>query len=381
MPGLHKKLSPSGAPRWTVCPGSLTLNSNTNESSNYAREGTAAHALVHRCFLLDVAATDFPGQEVEGFEINQEMAEGVQLYLDVIKSEALKAGEGAEVEIEKFLTSAVNEDFGGTIDCLIVSPECLTIVDFKYGAGVGVEVHGNLQLLSYATIALSLIDQPRKVRLVVVQPRFGHDDGPVRSWEPTTKDLDTFFKLVADIWNMPDEEKHFKAGDHCRWCPHKVNCPELHKLTMEAARAEFAGVEITNGTAVTSMTPETAVEFREKRKAIELYFKAIEQWIQLQLESGVEVPGLKLVHKRSNRSWAVEEDTILRKCRSRKLGKKDIYETKLLSPARLEKLTDKKFVSQFCETRITGTTVVPVSDRREAIVHKTAAEEFSGVEG
>ena len=173
MPGVHMKYSPSGASRWLNCPGSLTLNSDTEDrSSDYAAEGTAAHALVHRCFLLDVDATDFPGQQVEGFEINQEMAEGVQLYLDVIKSETLKAGEGADVEIEKFVTCAANQDFGGTIDCLIVSSECLTIVDFKYGVGVGVEVEGNLQLLSYATIAMSLIDKPKKVRLVVVQPRF-----------------------------------------------------------------------------------------------------------------------------------------------------------------------------------------------------------------
>ena len=47
MPDVHARLSPSAAIRWINCPGSIRLSDQVPPagSSEYADEGTAAHAL------------------------------------------------------------------------------------------------------------------------------------------------------------------------------------------------------------------------------------------------------------------------------------------------------------------------------------------------
>ena len=46
MPDVHALLSASGAAKWLNCPPSARLEEKfPNESSEYAREGTVAHAL------------------------------------------------------------------------------------------------------------------------------------------------------------------------------------------------------------------------------------------------------------------------------------------------------------------------------------------------
>lgn len=388
MPDIHLKFSPSGASRWLSCPGSLHLPASEDSGSSYAAEGTAAHALVHRCFLLGLDAIDFPGKEVEGYEVTQEMAEGVQLYLDTVEAEANKLGGAAQTALEKFVTHHDAEEFGGTVDCAMVNSDCLTIVDFKYGAGVGVDAIGNPQLLSYATLVLSnLVVIPPKVRLIVVQPRFIHEDGPVRVWEPSDKELQEFEASVFSVMNLTKEESEFQEGSHCRWCPAKANCPELQRISLEAAEKTFNGMELIelddSGTEIaTLMTVELAAKIHDQRKAVETYFKAVEAWIYEQMEDGVEVPGLKMVEKRGKRKWDLSPEEILRKFRNstHRLGKKDIFEEKLRSPAQLEKLTSKGFVSQFCSTPTTGTTVVPESDKRKAIETKSLAETFESID-
>lgn len=62
----HAKLSPSGAHRWMACAGSLALESKyPDSSSDFAEEGTLAHALAAICLEGEHDAAFFVGQEVE----------------------------------------------------------------------------------------------------------------------------------------------------------------------------------------------------------------------------------------------------------------------------------------------------------------------------
>lgn len=338
--------------------------------------------------MLGADPSDFLGRKINGFEVDQEMVDGAQLYLDTIDAEALKlqetTGEDVEIRLEVFHVHQDNEAFGGTVDCEIRSGKSLTIVDYKYGAGVGVEVEGNTQLLSYSELSES--NSPEgfdEVVLVVVQPRFSHSDGPVRSWSPTPEGRAEFRAEIVRVWNLADSEASFKAGEHCRWCPHKVNCQTLYQLSLDAVASDFSGEEISTpetGGLPHKMTPEIAAEILEKRKTVDLFFKSVAQYVHQTLEAGTSVPGLKLVEKRGNRSWAVDSEVLTAKAYSRfKLGKKKIFETKILSPAQMEKLTSKKFVSEFCESRVTGTTVVPESDKRAAVETKPLETMFEEI--
>lgn len=375
----HRKFSPSGMSRILKCPASLE-GDYPDESSVYAREGTAAHELAQVCFALDCSPADFVGREIDGFQVTEEMADAVQVYLDTIAAAKKDLEELTGVEPDVSIEVYIQESplFGGTIDCLIEADYQIAIVDFKYGAGVVVEVEQNPQLLSYAILAAShrIHEQGTKTEgatLYVVQPRATHAEGPVRIWEPTMSELSQFRQSVEAAIQSYQEggPKSFCAGDHCRWCPRKVDCPELYQLTVETARAEFKTDE---------MTPERAAEILGLAPALTGYLGAVENWVHGQLDKGIPVPGFKLVATWSNRKYKVDESVVLKECRKVKLGKKDIYDSVLKSPAKLEKIAGKPLVNRLVERVETGTTVVPESDKRPAVDRKTAAEEFAGIE-
>ncbi|HUD74475.1 MAG TPA: DUF2800 domain-containing protein, partial [Terracidiphilus sp.] len=145
----HALLAPSAAERWMTCPGSVVLSDGMPESqSEYADEGTAAHAFAERWLLMHFAQH---GQSPFIGEPDKEMASYVKLYVD----ECIRlAPKGAKVYVEKQV--AVNEDVHGTADFISWRPDTSTIFvrDLKYGAGVAVNVERNIQLRIYALATL-----------------------------------------------------------------------------------------------------------------------------------------------------------------------------------------------------------------------------------
>jgi hypothetical protein len=375
MPSSHSRLSPSGAERWLACPGSLKLEAKANTSSIYAAEGTCAHSLCEECFYLGEDPMKFVGQvrNVDGYdiEITEEMAESVTVYLSEIEANPLFTP-----ELEQRLESETIEGFGGTIDCFI--PATFHIIDFKYGSGIPVDVEWNKQLACYALLVIEKFNNGvlRDVITTIVQPRADHPDGPVRTWVATADWLQAVKAGVEEVASGSSEV--IKAGDHCRWCPAKANCPELHQLTIRVAQNGFN--DDSGALIAEKLTPETAAEILNKRKAIEEFLGAVEDWAHATMEKGIEVPGYKLVDKYGNRRYSVDEATVLKRCRASGLGKKKIYKSVLISPAQLEKLGGKDLVEPLVERYHVGTKVVPLSARGEAVIRLTATEEFKNVE-
>lgn len=375
-----------------ACPASV-FGPQEDRTSEYAEEGTAAHQLAVDCRLLGISPAERIGEKVNGFEVTQEMADAVQIYLDTIEAE-IRLHEDQMVSQDKLgdvccsleltLEHPALKDFGGTTDCAIWSPGLVTVVDFKYGAGVAVEAEENLQLVCYASLVTECLDlMVENYRLIIVQPRKEHPKGPVRIWRASTlltiRDLSEMIK--QRIWNIehaPGVQITFEAGDHCRWCPRKVHCPELHRLTVETAKAEFA--DAGTGAISADMTPDKAAELLSVSSVISDYLDSIRQWAHGQMDKGVPIPGFKLVHAFANRAWSVDEETILKGLKRLKIQKKDAFETKLKSPAQLEKVAGKEFVNSVTERALKGTTVVPESDNRPAVVRQSARDEFANLE-
>ncbi|MEM1224576.1 MAG: DUF2800 domain-containing protein [Planctomycetota bacterium] len=368
MPEVHSKLSPSAASRWLKCPGSLEGPSTPRQSSEYAAQGTVAHELAQRCWLLGVSPETFIGQsrscDGHTVKIDQEMVDGVTVYLDAIEAAAGDVAVMSETRIEH----STIKGFGGTIDCVIPSKNHL--IDLKFGAGLAVEVQDNKQLISYAILFRDHFKKSGDVKITIVQPRVKHPDGPVRSVTLTASELDKATDQIREVAEGK-RQGEMNAGDHCRWCPRAADCPTLYELTVRTAKAEFAD---------DSMSADRAAEVLGSMTAIKSYLDAVQAWVRDQLDKGSEVPGYKLVNTYHNRRYAVDEETIVRKCRNKKIGKKQIYETKLLSPAQLEKVAGKDLVAGLVERPHKGTTVVPVSDRREAVERSTPAEDFDECE-
>ena len=122
--------------------------------------------------------------------------------------------------------------------------------------------------------------------------------------------------------------------------------------------------------------------------------EAVEKEALRRLEAGTPIPGLKLVHGRGSRAWALSEDEMAEKLVKMGIPKTAIYETKLVTPAKAEKLTwekrdgtkvsltdrQLKRMEQEYVTKLAGKlTVVPESDSRPAVI-LNAAPMFSAVE-
>ena len=220
----HSKLGASGMYRWVRCPGSVALIEKLalpNFTSSYAVEGSDAHALAALCLTKNHNPGFYIGKTIspEGrkFTVTEEMAEAVQVYVDAVDAVIPNTSGGYEVQIEKrFDLSAVHPGCFGTADAVIwhAFSKTLYVFDYKHGAGIAVEVENNPQLLYYGLGALLASGYPAKrVKLVIVQPRCDHANGPVRDWEIDAIDLLDFradLKAYAEATQRVDHNGNAK---------------------------------------------------------------------------------------------------------------------------------------------------------------------------
>jgi hypothetical protein len=348
----------------------LSLPQEPDTESEYAAEGTAAHELAEACLLTGIDAEDYIGQTFYGYVVDQGMADNVQVYLD--ECNRLVSEIEGEYEIEAYLSHSKIADFGGTADFKLVSDDTVYLVDLKYGSGHVVEVAENSQLLCYGTLAFdrsySSESTPdlNRVVMTIVQPRATHEDGPVRSTSVTAEEVWAFEDQIQN--QVYDNGDHIEAGEHCRWCPAKVHCPELKRKTQEAAKAEFEPEGMTLG---------QAAELIKLRQPMRAYLDEVYKWLHGRMEKGEIAPGMKLVESYGNRQWTLSEDELVAAIKEgRRIAKDTLYDSKLKSPAKMEKLIGKEAVEHLTERPKKGSTVVPDYDKRPAIETQTAKEEF-----
>lgn len=380
MPEVHSKLSPSASDRWLACPASLLIEAE-DRASQYAAQGTVAHALASQCYLTGVDPVAYLGQprSCDGYviEIDQEMIDGVNLYLEFLESIP------EQKLIEQRIEHSGIEGFGGTVDCAI--PAKPAIVDFKYGAGVGVEAENNTQLGCYA---LLMLDQffsggtVEGVELIIVQPRSHTPGEKVKRWWASWDWLCDLKERIIEVASG-NRNDQMVAGDHCRWCPARPQCPVLYEMTMLATQQEFARAEgvINSPSGPVKITPQSAAELMGKEELVMSFFEAVRGWAHTQAEQGVEIPGYKLVQRLGNRriTDAAKLERTLKKVG---IGKKQLYKTEMLSPAQIEKLLSKEhksLVDLLTERPELGTALVPLTDKREAVKRLTAKDEFASV--
>lgn len=378
----HSKIGASSSHRWIACPGSVALSADIpDESSEFAREGTAAHELAAECLRHDQDAWEHAGRaiKVEGdeFTVDDEMVAGVQVYLDAIRRDLTEYETGNDGEpvvfIEhQFHLADLHPDLFGTADCAIFFPAwgLLRVYDLKYGRGVVVEARENPQFLYYAAGVVHKISGDHDiehVETVVVQPRAEHRDGPVRRWGLTIDSLGDWVAstLVPAAKRTSEPDAALEPGDHCRFCPARAICPKL--------AAEFDSID--PGAKPTSLSDEELAERLAKASVIRKYISALEDEAFSRISAGKKVPGFKLVPKKANRVWKDgAEDALLKK-----FGE-EAFDKKLKTPPNIEKLRGgKKFVSEHAYKPDTGLTLAPEGDNRDGVSARTAAEVFKDV--
>lgn len=319
----HSLLSPSSAHRWTICPGSVALCRDLpSEESDYAAEGTAAHALAES--LLTGTPYDVPAEyDTPDFRAH------VQTYVDFVKL----FGGMLDVEVRVDLSPWLGEGTYGTADAVVWEGGDLYIIDLKFGMGY-VDAHRNPQLALYACGYLSMcteFDTVDRLHLCIVQPRIGS----ISQWDVTAGELSDFIVtlrkkavIARTMAELPESEVTcVPNAAACKFCRARGTCRALS----DAVSATVSGSE------PATLAPEELAEAYGRLGLVKIWQEAVEKTVYARLLHGEPVPGLKLVEgRKGSRKWRSEADAL--KAIQDAGITADVFEKKLLSPAKMEKL-------------------------------------------
>lgn len=365
----HAKFSASGSSRWLNCPGSMVLSESAPDvpESQYAQEGTRAH----ECLEL-LLKNHNQLAAIKNIAKKQYPLEMVEYAMDAVFwiTDLLDAHKGAELLCEtEVRLDHIEPGMFGTLDAAIVRHfDRLTVIDYKYGAGLAVhpEYEGDLnsQLAYYALGISHQYDHNfSEVELVIIQPRAFHESGEtIRSAVfPIEKLLAWEQKFRDGVARAKDPFPIYKCGSWCRFCPAALMCPELKDNAMKKAQIVFS-----EDAGLVSVPEPKMIVLPELGPALDACEK-LEAWIDKVrehamhvLERGHEIEGFKLVQKRGIRRWVDEEVVVKR------FGKDAYAPPKVLSPAQLEKKLKISF-DDYTTAESSGTTLARESDKRPAV--------------
>lgn len=371
---LHATFSASGASKWLNCPGSIELckSAPPQAESKWAEEGTEAHTCLET-FLKN------PQKKATSIRKMLEKAhpkDMVEHALGAATELWNRVPEGAELLTEtKVSLEFVAPDMFGTVDSAIVEEfGRLQVWDFKYGAGIPVDVEDNPQLIYYALGLAHKYDfNFTDVEIGVIQPRAEHHSGEyTRSVIISVDELRAWEKIFRDgVLMAEDPLADLVAGDWCRFCAAKAICPAVGDLAFQQARLDFAPVEMLTGAPAVALpalpTPEALPNLGHVLAAgdkIEKWLEGVRQHAQHVLETGGEVEGYKLVAKRAQRAWKedVTDEALV------EFGDGVMKDPEILSPAQFEKkFKDKVWVEERTTRESSGVTMVPIDDKRPAV--------------
>jgi hypothetical protein len=374
-------------------------------SSEFADEGTAAHELAAMALTEGNDAAAYKGRRIavghRTFEVNDEMIDAVQTYMDAVKA----AAQGHELLVEQrveFSQYVGFPDQFGTSDSVILATDEIQVHDLKYGKGVVVSAVNNEQLRLYALGALNefgMLGDFKKVRMVIHMPRLNYVSEEVITVDELLE-FAQYIKARAGLAMACLETGEVRQEDlvpgqkQCRFCSHKPNCKELAQFSLNTVADDFVDLTGDIGTQLGGAMERITVADNHHIASLMPHLEMIESWCKAvrgraesELLAGNEVPGYKLVQgKKGNRAWANDEEAEIT-LKAMRLKAEQMYDFKLISPTTAEKLHKSGAIGprqwpklQSIITQSEGNpSVAPESDKRPALVIQATADEFDDV--
>ncbi len=371
--GAHARFSPSAAHRRLNCPPSLVLEEQfQDEESGYAAEGSAGHALAEHLIKKHLKVRS--KKPVSDY-YSDDLLEAVDEYVSYVINEIEEARRTCKAPIfsveQRVDASEYVDECFGTADMVIVTDKVAHIIDLKLGKGVEVFAEENPQLMIYGLGILSMAEllyDIEIVRMTIFQPRLNNSS----TWDIAPDELKNWGEEVLKprgaMALMGAGE--FKSGNWCRFCKARNKCRARAEQFLELAKLEFKAPALLSEEEIAEVLK---VSDELSKWASDVYAYAQEQAIVHEKEWS----GFKLVEGRSNRKYSSEEEVAEAAMAA---GYKDIYKSSLVTITEMERLMGKKEFNKILGHLVYKPqgkiTLVPESDKREAINNTTAAAEF-----
>ena len=360
MPNKHLPVGGSTATRTLACPGWINASKEIpkGKSSIYADEGNLLHDALENYYQRDESFEDQIARKLTyaGIELNQNHVEEILLPSVNMVEQVLDHYDAIDYICEPFV-EYIRGLAGGSIDMLAASMDGKYTIILDYKTGHSPVSPTSAQLPFYALSAMvdektkDFFSKTERLVYVIIQPKVSHEPNYIEVDAKTLVD----FKIAIDKAIKLTQSKNppKKAGSHCQYCPATPYCDEKK-------------AQVKSALVLSAKNATTLAQSLQLASELETWVKEVNTHAHNLMEQGAQIPGYKLVDKRALRKWKNTLDV------QEKLGDYDgIYEMKLKSPAQVEKLFKKNKIKvdldQLIEKKSSGTTVVPESDKREAV--------------
>lgn len=376
----HALLSASGAHRWMHCTPSALLEAQfPDTASEAASEGTLAHEIAEVKLRHYVDTINFGKRKLNAALSKlrkkplylPEMETYTDDYIDFIRHAgcAYEFMPFVQIEQKLDLTEYVPEGFG-TADCIMIGGNVLHIIDFKYGKGVPVSAENNEQLQLYALGAVKAYEMLYKIDAVtmsIVQPRIDNTN----SWTASTGNLKKFGETVKERAALAIKgEGVYLPGDWCRFCRARHQCRARADKNIELA--------FDVGKKPPLITNVEVGEYLRKGEDVAKWLSELQDYALAECLAGRDVAGYKAVEGRGSRAWT-DMDAAFEAIIEDGTDEAMLYERKPLTLAQVEKLMGKghffDVAGEFVVKNPGKPTLVPSTDKRQAITNKVSANE------
>lgn len=354
----------STAKRVIACPASVKLVQqipSKNIPNEHADRGTLLHNVIADVLQFKEPPEKYLGTKYNDQVLTEELInEKINPALEAFREIGFNyAGDNYIVETRVGFGDFLPGVFGGT-DILGRIGGRAIVLDWKFGDGVLVSAEENYQLLFYAAAAMRteaakwVFEGATEIECIIVQPP------EVRRWVTTPQRVALFEQeLRRAVHASQSEAPMFETGDHCRWCAAKPICPKMTGQVERVLQSKLQALSV----------DQIALQL-EQADTIENYIKDLRALATQMLENGQTVPGFKLVAKRGTRQW-VDEQKVDWWITEKGISVDDAWESKLKSPAQLEKVLKKHKIelpSELVVSISSGSTLAPESDSRPAVL-------------
>ena len=257
---------------------------------------------------------------------------------------------------------------------VIITDRVAHVIDLKLGKGIEVHAEENPQLMIYGLGILNMAEalyDIDTVLMTIFQPRLDNSS----TWSVSPE----YLKRWGEEILRPAGAQalmgagNFSAGSWCRFCRARNQCRARAESFLEMAKMEFQQPALLSDEEIAEVIAK-ADEL--SRWAADVYAFAQDEAVL----HGKQWPGYKVVEGRSSRRYTSDEAVIQVATAA---GYKDIYRKSVIGITEMERLMGKENFKTILGPLVVKPkgklTLVPESDKREAVQSNTAQEDFQEV--